>query len=67
MIVIVGKSWNTVTNATRIAPIVAPTSGTRSRTATITARGAANGTPMIVSTMNVVMPAMNACATAPAT
>ena len=48
-IVAVGKSWNAVTIPMTTPPIVAPTSGIRSRNAISTASGAANGTPRIVS------------------
>ena len=51
MIVAVGKSLNSVTMPTMIAPIVAPTSGTRSAKKITIASAAANGTPRIVSTM----------------
>ena len=58
MIVTVGKSVNTVTRPTMTAPMVAPTSGIRSNIRTSTDSGAANGTPRIDSTMNVVTPAI---------
>ncbi len=50
-IVSVGKSLNSVTTATITAPIVAPTSGIRSRKKIAMASGAANGTPRIDRTM----------------
>ena len=51
MIVAVGKSSNSVTTPIRTAAIVAPTSGISENNPAITASGAANGTPRIVSTM----------------
>jgi hypothetical protein len=51
MIVTVGKSANRVTMPTITAPIVAPTSGIRSRKKTISASGAANGTSSSWRTM----------------
>ena len=51
MIVAVGKSAKTVTTPTTTAPIVAPTSGTRSAKKITIASAAANGTPRISSTM----------------
>ena len=47
--------------------MVAPTSGIRSKKNTTTARAAANGTPRIFRTMNVVTPAIVACDSIPAT
>ena len=51
MIVAVGKSSKTVTMPISTAAIVAPTSGISEKSPAITASGAANGTPRIVSTM----------------
>ena len=49
---------NAATSTQAIAPIVAPTTGSRSVMATNTASAAANGTPMMVSAMNAPTPAM---------
>jgi len=55
-----------VAGAFTVAAIVAPTSGTSEANAAITASGAANGTPRIVSTMYVKKPAIAATVKAPA-
>ena len=47
--------------------MVAPTSGMSDAKPAMTARGPAKGTPRIVRTMNVAVPAMKAIASAPAT
>ncbi len=49
----------------RIAAAVAPTSGMSDAKPATTASGPANGTPRIVSTMNVWTPAMIPIVTAP--
>ena len=67
MIVAVGKFSNSVTKPTSIAPMVAPTSGIRSRKKIIIASGAANGTPSIFSTKKERSPAVAAWNRAPAT
>ncbi len=67
MIVAVGKFSNSVTIPMSTAAIVAPTSGSSENRPAITASGAANGTPRIVSTMKVATPAMRAIVNAPAT
>ena len=67
MIVTVGKSVNRVTMPTMKAPIVAPSSGIRSRIAMITASASGAGTPRICRTMKATMPAIVACASAPPT
>ena len=66
-IVSVGKSPKRVTMPISTAAIVAPTSGTSENRPAITASGAANGAPMIVSTMKVDVPAITAITSAPVT
>ena len=51
MIVATGKFSNSVTTPIRKAAIVAPTSGISENSPAITASGARNGTPRMVSTM----------------
>ena len=67
MIVSPGKSPNSVTTPTTIAPIVAPMSGMRSSTKTIAASGARNSTPRIQSMMYDETPAIVAWMSAPPT
>ena len=62
-----GKSPNSVTMPISTAAIVAPTSGTSENRPATTASGAANGAPMIVSTMKVAVPAITAITSAPVT
>ena len=55
------------TATTQMPPMVAPTSGIRSNSATSTAITTGNGTPSRVAAMSVVVPAMVAITRAPAT
>ena len=58
---------NSVTIRMITPPIVAPTSGIRPKKDISTASGTANGTPRIVSMMNVRMPLIDVIVSAPAT
>ena len=59
--------WTKATSPTSTAAMVAPASGTRSSTATITPRATAYGTPTISRTIVVERPAMKLIARLPVT
>ena len=66
-IVAVGKSTNSVITPMMTAPIVAPMSGIRSKSAMSSPSAPANGTPRIERTIHAVTPAIVACTRTPAT